>query len=179
MRGQGEGGGAVPQVVQPDRRQSQVLADLPEPVGQVLGTDRLPVGVGEHRPAAPPARPGARTGVGVALLGELVPEQFDRLPDGLPAGAILVQGDGAAAGAALGRSAVQLPGQRDELAGDSRGCRRRSGHLKQGRRAPRRWKCRMPASRLPGACKSLQCVVCNFEGYPVSIPGVTVPPYGL
>jgi hypothetical protein len=53
----------------------------------------------------------------VALLGELVLEQFDGLPDGLidePAGAVLVQGDGPEAGAALGRlrPAVQLPWQR-------------------------------------------------------------------
>jgi hypothetical protein len=72
------------------------------------------------RPCRQPG-PGADTGVATPLLGELVPQQLDGLPDGLvdePAGADLVQGDGPVAGAALGRPAVQLPGQCDELAAD-------------------------------------------------------------
>jgi hypothetical protein len=84
------------------------------------GRDRPPVGVGEHRAPPPPARAGAGTGVAAALLGELAPEQFDGLPDGLvdqPPGAGLVQRDGPDTGAALGRPAVQLPRQRDELPG--------------------------------------------------------------
>jgi hypothetical protein len=36
VRGQGEDGGAVPQVVQPDRGQAELLADLAEPVGEVM-----------------------------------------------------------------------------------------------------------------------------------------------
>src|SRR6202042_1099831 len=60
-------------------------------------------------------------GVAAALVGELVPEQFDGLPERLvdqPPGACLVQGDGPDAGAALRCPAVKLPGQRDELPGD-------------------------------------------------------------
>jgi hypothetical protein len=55
------------------------------------------------------------------LVGDPVPEQLDGLAGrlaGQPASAVLVQGDGPDAGAAFRRSAVQLPGQRDELPGD-------------------------------------------------------------
>src|SRR3984957_15573808 len=61
---QREGGGAVAQVVEPDRRQVKLLDECAEPVDEVLGPDRPIVGVGEHRPALPPA--GARAGAGVA-----------------------------------------------------------------------------------------------------------------
>jgi hypothetical protein len=90
-------------------------------MGEVLQPDRPPIGVGEHRTTPPPARPGSDAGVAAPLLGELVPEQLDRLPHGLvdqPPGAGLVQGDGPDTGAALRRPAVQLPWQRDELPGD-------------------------------------------------------------
>jgi hypothetical protein len=116
---QGDGGGAVAQVVEPNRRQVQPLDQHVEPVGEVLGPDRAPVGVGEQRPSLPPARPGAGAGVAAALLGELVPQQLDRLPDGLidqPAGAGLVQGDRPAAGAALRRRLVLVPGFTARLA---------------------------------------------------------------
>ncbi len=70
-------------------------------------------------PYASRARAGA--GVVAALVGELVPEQFDGLPERLvdqPAGSCLIQGDGPDTGAPLRRPAVQLPWQRDELPGD-------------------------------------------------------------
>jgi hypothetical protein len=71
--------------------------------------------------ARSPARPGAGSGVAAPLAGELVPEQFDVGLGGLAGeheGAGLVQGDGPAAGPALGRPAVQLAGQGDDLTAD-------------------------------------------------------------
>jgi hypothetical protein len=50
-----------------------------------------------------------------------VPEKFNGLLDGLvgqPASAVLIQGYGSDAGAALRRPAVKLSRQRDELPGD-------------------------------------------------------------
>ena len=52
---QGDGGGAVAQVVEPDRRQIQLADGHAEPVGEVLGPDRATVGVGEQRLSLPPA----------------------------------------------------------------------------------------------------------------------------
>ena len=71
------------QVMEPDRGQAEFLAELAEPVGEVLGADRPPVGVGEHRPSRPPARPGAGTGVAAALVGEPVLHQVGALLNGL------------------------------------------------------------------------------------------------
>ncbi len=107
--------------MEPDWGQTEFLTELAEPVGEVLGAYRPPVSVGEHRPSLPPAWAGAVAGVGAMLLGELVLEQFEGLLDGLagqPSCACLVQGDGADAGAALGRPAVQLARQGHELPGD-------------------------------------------------------------
>ena len=98
--------------MEPDRGQVQLPDQHMEPVGEVLGPNRPPVGVGEHRPPAPPARTGADAGIAATLVGELVPEQFDGLPDGAigqPAGASLVQGDSPDTGAAFRRATVQLP----------------------------------------------------------------------
>ena len=117
----GDRGGTVAQIVEPDRRQVQLADQHVEPVGEVLGPDRAPVGVGEQRFSLPPARPGAGPGVTAALIAEPVLHQLDALLDGLagqPPGALVVEGDGAAAGPALRRPAVQLTRQRDQLAAD-------------------------------------------------------------
>ena len=93
--GQGDRGGAMAQVMEPNRRQVELLDQYVESVSEVLGPDRAPIGVGEQRPSLPPARARRGAGVAAALVGELVPEQFDGLPEGLvdqPAGAGLVQG---------------------------------------------------------------------------------------
>src|SRR5580698_6923462 len=107
------GRGAVAQVVESDRRQVKFLDECAEPVGEVLGLDRPPVGSGEHRPSLPPAAAGPGAGVAAALVGELVPEQVDGLPERLvdqPPSAGLVQGDGPGTGAALRRPQYSSPG---------------------------------------------------------------------
>jgi hypothetical protein len=56
-RGQRQGGRAVPQVMQPDRRQARLCGELAESAGQPVGGHRSPVEVGEHEPAGPVSQP--------------------------------------------------------------------------------------------------------------------------
>jgi hypothetical protein len=121
VRGQGDCGGTVPQVVQPYWRQVELPGQLTEPVSEVLGPDRPPVSVSEHGAPFAPAGADAGARVTTALPGSPVPGRLVVLSHrlfGQSAGAGLVWRDGAAAGLAFGRAAVELAGQGVELPAD-------------------------------------------------------------
>lgn len=103
----GESRGAVAEVVEPDRREADLLVQLDEPPGDVGGVEHLAVLLGEDAAGLHPS--AAPLLAVLVLLGAVPLEGLDRVG---------VERDGACAGVGLGVVLVHLPAVHDELLGD-------------------------------------------------------------